>query len=313
MNVGIRKYSEDKDNTLLQYSGFEEHDGFEDILDNFRYVSGRRFHNTATSKYSLPNDNIERNRLELSHGLLKFAFGGNHSSPIQSKLRDGITVLDIGCGTGKWTIENAMEYPKSTFVGIDMSPIFPTENRPQNAGFIECNVLYGLPFPSNTFDFVYQGLLYAAFTEKQWVKVIKEILRVLKPSGYAEFLESDALNFHNSGSRTKEIMKKVKQFYAAKDICLNVPAKLKGFMSSTKGFREIKTESRVLPVGKWGNTFGDLMLDYICMSFESYSVIMTRKFKYSEQEYRKLLNYFLQEAKERKLSLTYTRFYAQKI
>jgi hypothetical protein len=55
------------------------------------------------------------------------------------------------------------------------------------------------------------------------------------------------------------------------------------------------------------------MLDYICMSFESYSVIMTRKFKYTDQEYRKLFNDFIQEVKKRQLSLTYTRFYAQKI
>ncbi len=55
-----------------------------------------------------------------------------------------------------------------------MSPIFPKENKPQNAGFIECNILDGgLPFPSNTFDFVHQRLLYGAFTEKQWLQVIK--------------------------------------------------------------------------------------------------------------------------------------------
>ena len=81
--------------SLLHSIGFEEHDEFEDILDNFRYVSGRRFHNT-TSKYSLPNDEIEVNRLELSHCLLKHAFGGNFFSPIQNKLKDGVAVLDIG-------------------------------------------------------------------------------------------------------------------------------------------------------------------------------------------------------------------------
>lgn len=36
-------------------------------------------------------------------------------------------------------------------------------------------------------------------------------MRVLKPSGYVEFLELDGLNFNNSGPRTKEIMNKGKQ------------------------------------------------------------------------------------------------------
>src|ERR1044071_6047758 len=82
--------------SLLNSIGFEELDGFEDILDNFRYVNGRRFHNTITSKYSLPNDELEIGRLELSHHLFKRAFGGNFSSPVQDALKDGIAVLDVG-------------------------------------------------------------------------------------------------------------------------------------------------------------------------------------------------------------------------
>ncbi|RIA93888.1 S-adenosyl-L-methionine-dependent methyltransferase [Glomus cerebriforme] len=289
-----------------------ELDDFEDILDHYKYISGRRFHNT-TSKYSLPNDKNEVDRLELSHDLFKYAFGGNYSSPIQNKLEDGIAVLDIGCGTGKWIIDNAMDYPKSTFIGIDMSPIFPKENKPQNAGFIECDVLYGLPFPSNTFDFVHQRLLCTAFSEKQWITVIKEIMRVLKPSGYVEFMESDPLKFHNSGPCTREIMKKVKQFYKSQDICMNVPSKLKGFMESIGDLSEVKVENRVLPVGKWNGTFGELMFEYIRMSIESYSIIITRKFKYTNQESLELLDCFAQEIEGYSSSLSYTRFYAQKI
>ncbi|EXX55033.1 hypothetical protein RirG_229030 [Rhizophagus irregularis DAOM 197198w] len=99
----------------------------------------------------------------------------------------------------------------------------------------------------------------------------------------------------------------------AKNICLNVPAKLKGFMDSTGRLGKVSIENRILPVGSWGDTFGELMLEYISMSFESYSVIMTRKFKFTEQEYRKLFSDFIQEVEKRQLSLTYTRFFAQKI
>jgi len=38
----------------------------------------------------------------------------------------------------------------------------------------------------------------------------EEIIRVLKPSGYAEFMELDVLNFHNSGPHTKKTLKKGK-------------------------------------------------------------------------------------------------------
>ena len=55
------------------------------------------------------------------------------------------------------------------------------------------------------------------------------------------------------------------------------------------------------------------MLEYVRMSIESYSIIMTKRFKYTKQEYLKLAKYFLDETEEYKTSLSYSRFYAQKI
>jgi hypothetical protein len=51
------------------------------------------------------------------------------------------------------------------------------------------------------------------------------------------------------------------------------------------------------------------MLEYIHMSIESYSIIMTKRLKYTNQEYLKLAN---EEAEKYKSSLFYTCFYVQK-
>ncbi|CAG8439664.1 11461_t:CDS:2 [Funneliformis mosseae] len=285
---------------------------YDDILDKFRIINNRRFHNT-TSNYALPNDEIEIGRLELSHILLKNAFGNNFSSPVHNKLRDGISVLDVGCGAGRWVLENAENYPKSTFVGIDMSPIFPTDDKPQNAGFIECNVLDGgLPFPSNTFDFVHQKLLYAAFSEKQWLLVIKEIARVLKPSGYAEFMEMGPL-LHNSGPHAKKTHEKFFRYYEANGLCFDIADKLKGIMDYTKCFGEVKIENRIIATGKWGGNFGELMNIYLRMSSEASSAMMIKVINCTRQEYDKMFEAYFMEIEEFKSSIVYKRFYAQKL
>ncbi|CAI2178433.1 16375_t:CDS:2 [Funneliformis geosporum] len=309
MSVGTYNYRKESRKislSLLQSIGFQDQ-GFGDILDKFRIINNRRFHN-VTSKYSFPNDEIEIGRMELSHLLLKNAYGSNFSSPVNDKLRDGISVLDVGCGAGHWVIENAKDYPNSTFVGLDMSPIFPTENKPRNAGFIECNVLEGLPFPSNTFDFVHQKFLYAAFSEKQWLQVIKEIARVLKPSGYAEFMEVEPYPL-NAGPINKEISEKYVQYHKSNDLCLGIAFKLKDMMDTTKSFGEVKIEKRILAVGKWGGNFGELMLIYLSMTTESSSALML---ECSKQKHDKMFKTYFEEFEEYKSSFVYKRFYAQK-
>jgi ubiquinone/menaquinone biosynthesis C-methylase UbiE len=65
-----------------------------------------------------------------------------------------------------------------------MSDIFPNNIRPANVDFIVGNVLEGLDFEDNTFDVVNICLFILAFKSDQWVPVLKEIKRVLKPGGF---------------------------------------------------------------------------------------------------------------------------------
>ncbi len=41
---------------------------------------------------------------------------------LQDRLRDGIHVIDVGCGRGRALLQLAEQYPGSTFVGYDLSP-----------------------------------------------------------------------------------------------------------------------------------------------------------------------------------------------
>jgi len=91
-------------------------------------------------------------------------------------------------------LEVAKEYPNSYFVGVDMAPVVLADEKPSNVEFVEYNVLDGLPFSSNSFDFVFSRALASVYTRAQWTEVaIPEYARVTKPGGWVELLEWDGM------------------------------------------------------------------------------------------------------------------------
>lgn len=87
----------------------------------------------------------------------------------------------------------ATEYPNSEFTGIDMSDVFPNNIRPANVTFQIANVLEPLPFEDDTFDFVNFSLFILALKKDQWIPVMKEVKRILKPGGLYHSREASML------------------------------------------------------------------------------------------------------------------------
>ncbi|CAG8582169.1 5814_t:CDS:2 [Ambispora leptoticha] len=181
---------------------FEREDG----ALNYRIIDGRRYHNLSNSVYFLANDDEEAYRLSRYHEVIKDIWGGLFNSPVEEKLRQGARVIDIGCGSGLWILDMANQYPNSKFIGIDISPIHPTESLPPNVKFVQYNVLDVLPYEDFSFDLVHAKFMVAAFTETQWEeKFIPEMIRLARPGGWVEILEG--LPVESNGSVTKRIMK----------------------------------------------------------------------------------------------------------
>ncbi len=82
-------------------------------------------------------------------------------------------------------------FPLAYFTGIDISSNFP-QTTSQNLTFLQHNVIEGLPFEDNTFDYVHCRNCLLAFSTHEWTqKVIPEMIRVTKPSGFLEHCEVD--------------------------------------------------------------------------------------------------------------------------
>jgi ubiquinone/menaquinone biosynthesis C-methylase UbiE len=114
--------------------------------------------------YMMPTDLEEMNRLDFQHNMLRYALHGNYAAPISHPK----SILDVGTGTGRWAREMAQTFPQA-------------------------NLFEGLPFAYGSFDFVHIRLLIMAIPHEQWPQVIDELVRVTRPGGWVESIETTIL------------------------------------------------------------------------------------------------------------------------
>ncbi|KAM3559046.1 hypothetical protein ARSEF4850_004317 [Beauveria asiatica] len=116
--------------------------------------------------YPHPNDEKERIRLELQHGLLTERLGALYLAPIDEK--KSIRVLDLGTGTGAWAVA----------VGDQMRQ---ANNRvPPNVEFIVDDA--EAEFRYNNIGFVFSRNVPI----KDWKRLFDQVFQCLNPGGWAE-------------------------------------------------------------------------------------------------------------------------------
>ncbi|KAI7903829.1 S-adenosyl-L-methionine-dependent methyltransferase [Cokeromyces recurvatus] len=213
---------------------------------------GRKFHNETNSTYWLPNDDEEMDRLVSTHLYIYIQYKRNIPKVvIQNKmipLENGAKILDVGCGPGTWIMDVATEFPTSECIGLDMCDVFPTNIRPKNVSFQIGNVLLNrLPFEDNTFDMVYLRLFILAFRSHEWIPVLKEILRVLKPGGC--FLSLEACMFEDGNDFTKCFINNFIKTMLKREQEPFIANKMKDFMKLA-GFDAVKSIKKNVYLGR---------------------------------------------------------------
>ena len=115
-------------------------------MTDYKFQHGRRHHAYKEGVYAYPNDEKEKDRLDIAHKMIETCLGGKlHLAP----LTDSKRILDLGTGTGIWAIECGDAYPKAQVLGNDLTPIQPRWV-PPNVRFevedVEADWAYAVPF-----------------------------------------------------------------------------------------------------------------------------------------------------------------------
>lgn len=108
---------------------------------------------------------------------------------LTSPIKKGQRILDLGCGTGALTLRAAQKGTKVK--GIDINPQMLEiaqkqaikKNLLKNINLSEMGVAELGSEKSNNYDVVMSGLFFSELTESELIFTLKEINRILKPSG----------------------------------------------------------------------------------------------------------------------------------
>jgi len=105
----------------------------------------------------------------------------------------GSTTLDVCCGTADWTISMGQAVgPTGKAIGLDFSQNMLNVGYEKIKDFPQIELIHGnameLPFPDSTFDYITIG--FGLRNVPDYMQVLKEINRVLKPGGMFVCLET---------------------------------------------------------------------------------------------------------------------------
>ncbi|KAG2183332.1 hypothetical protein INT43_006337 [Umbelopsis isabellina] len=295
---------------------------------NFKWIKGRRFKDTKGADYLFPVDKPELDRQRMQAYVLKWAFGRSVLSPIEEMLSVGCKILDIGCGVGAWAIDIALDFPNTEVLGIDICDVFllnqssisrspysssyaslHTDNSSinqkssvsyhtpnlrgssdvGNVSFEECNVLEGILYPSEYFDYIHQAHMLFAYTRTQWVNVLHEATRVLMPGGYIELLEVEFPG-RRYGPKSKAIADKSLLRVSEKGFDSNLAMNLKELLRCA-GLTEIVSTYISMPVGDWNmsdNYIGNLWRENSEIFVESAKPWLSTELGMTSREYSQL-------------------------
>lgn len=227
------------------------------------WIGTRRY--LANVPYALPKDAPEADRLNFQHYYFRRLFKSLYLAPLEK--RQVSSVLDAGCGTGRWACEMALDFPSAQVIGLDLElPRQGTLIKPPNLTFAPGNVLERLPFADYSFDYVHQRLLVAAIPTLQWPGVITELARVTRPGGWIELTEAGD-SYLRIGPALSQILHWSRAISGPRGIDMSRVAYLDDLLLEA-GLSQVEKRVMRVPVGSWGGRLGSTLAQNMLAALE---------------------------------------------
>jgi SAM-dependent methyltransferase len=159
-----------------------------------------------------------------------------------------LKIADIGTGTGIWLLDVARNLPPTCqLTGFDVTSSAwpPSQTLPPNVSFKIQDML--LPFPASeigTYDVVAVRFVSGATTRAEWAHSIKNLVTLLKPGGWLQWIESCNFSLYNSVAGTsraacQEIYDGLEPFRSKEDVVIGMMMREPKNVRREDVFREI--------------------------------------------------------------------------
>ncbi|CAG8507827.1 8339_t:CDS:2 [Ambispora leptoticha] len=240
-------------------------------------------HTSTEAQHYLSQSLEQIKQMHVPHYLNQFIWQSNFSSPVYENLVAGARCLDAGCSIGEWVLDMASQYPRSEFIGCDVSTIYPAvhEIRSRNAMFVQANILDGLPFEDNSFEFVRMSLFFTTLTEIEWLKVIEELTRILRP-------EPD-FDLYDMGPKSKDLVNALLTLYSMRGINPRITQKFELILAAASGLTDTHHEIRNIAVDPSDGKSKFLQKEMLSLYFESINTSEIMEYLgMNEEEYQEL-------------------------
>ncbi|UNI24088.1 hypothetical protein JDV02_009865 [Purpureocillium takamizusanense] len=226
----------------------------ESSVRDYMFENGRRYHRFREGTYNFPNDDVEQEREDMKHAMVKLLCSQKlHFAPIGDYPQE---VLDIGTGTGIWAIEMGDQFPSAHVLGIDLSPIQP-DWLPPNVRFLVDDVESPWLHPRNHFDYIHSR--HTVMAIKDWTRMFRRAFEHLKPGGWIELQEVHHCPKTAKPGGMVDTRHAVVQFWARvteglNTLGVNLDMAASGLLSSMMrevGFVNVTERIFHVPIGTW--------------------------------------------------------------
>ncbi|KAH8727077.1 S-adenosyl-L-methionine-dependent methyltransferase [Phaeosphaeriaceae sp. PMI808] len=246
---------------------------------DYVHSHGRTYHRYMAGAYPFPNDNAENERLDMQHAILKALLSQkNWFAPLKRPKR----MLDIGCGTGRWCLEMAKEFPKARVEGIDLSPIQPdiADSTPANVDFFIDDIRRKEWWHcTQPYDYIHTRMSLGIF--RDFREIIQKGFNNLEPGGYMESHEMYSKLYCDDGTMPPDF--KLLEWTRLHDKAamsfgtpLRIANKLKTWYEQA-GFVDVREETHCIPINSWARDsrhklLGKFMSWNLCQGVHAWSV-----------------------------------------
>ncbi|KAJ2959934.1 hypothetical protein NQZ79_g4638 [Umbelopsis isabellina] len=178
-------------------------------------------------------------------------FNRLYLAPIETYLRNGAQVLQVGCGPAEWSIEMAKKYPDVQFHAVDTSNYAPTpkqqRHNPKNVNISVIRDLKSLDYDDQTFDYVV--CRFQSFRIGDWRSHVNELVRVTKPGwstthkSYVELCEPDMSCSGAAGPACTELSNSLAKMMLSYDRDPVVSERLESLLSQTESLLFVNSQA----------------------------------------------------------------------